>query len=393
MSPVNPFVWDRPLDPSRAVSREKFTREVAMGLKGQMSNVLINYRGTGKSTFTFQLAQELMLNHGLDAPPFQTLRVDLDSAFSLKAANVCLYEALRNHYNPAIQREARKQLSVLSTETGVDLKRLKRNTKQLMPAPEDIQEIFSRLLDIIPRLENRIIVIFDEFQRLNDWNVENRKVALAEIRSTLLRSTTQDTAVLFTGSLRKGLQLVLGNDEYPIWNQTHRITLPEIAEYEFLEYLNLNFEATGKMVKEEALEYLLQLSRRHPKRTQQLAHAVWGDAVNGEITTEVVNASYQHLIEGNASDFAATVNELKTSGNVGVKMWKVLYMITERGGKELLSPALAEDYELGKGGHKNTKNALEGLERKALVEERDGIWYIVDPFLEAWLKVHSPFSE
>lgn len=108
---------------------------------------------------------------------------------------------------------------------------------------------------------------------------------------------------------------------------------------------------------------------------------------------ELVQESYKSLLEGNASEFSTLESTLKNSDEAGVRMWKTLYMIIEMEGVNLLSPALAEEYEMGKAGYKNTQKALETLRRRALIENQDGIWHIIDPFFSAWLKVHSPFSE
>ena len=58
--------------------------------------------------------------------------------------------------------------------------------------------------------------------------------------------------------------------------------LPAISRIDFLEYLDFQFEATGKPADEDALNYLLNATRAHPRSTQQLAWECWADTPAGQ---------------------------------------------------------------------------------------------------------------
>ena len=57
--------------------------------------------------------------------------------------------------------------------------------------------------------------------------------------------------------------------------------LPAISRVDFLEYLDFQFEATGKPAEEQALDYLLNSTRSHPRSTQQLAWECWAGTAAG----------------------------------------------------------------------------------------------------------------
>src|SRR5438552_13751609 len=81
---INPFVWqDAVSDPSRIVGMDAFADLVARRLKGHANVALFGPRGTGKTTFTVKLTEELARVHGPDGPPHDVVYVNLQWAFSV----------------------------------------------------------------------------------------------------------------------------------------------------------------------------------------------------------------------------------------------------------------------------------------------------------------------
>jgi hypothetical protein len=80
---------------------------------------------------------------------------------------------------------------------------------------------------------------------------------------------------MFTGSIRNAVQMMLEDSHEPIFGEATRMQLPTIDKVDFVEYLDFQFEATGKPAEEQALEHLLNLTRSHPRSTQQLAWEAW----------------------------------------------------------------------------------------------------------------------
>ena len=107
--------------------------------------------------------------------------------------------------------------------------------------------------------------------------------------------------------------MMLDKSDEPIFDEAHQMQLPEIDRAEFFEYLDYSFETTGKPAAEEALDHLLNLTRCHPKRTQQLAWATWRTArpSAGPVDVGVVQTAHEELLSGSAAgEFAATIDML-----------------------------------------------------------------------------------
>jgi hypothetical protein len=389
--PVNPFIWTKPLDdPAKIVGMDPFARDVAMILKGKTNVAIFGPRDTGKTSFICQLASELALNHGDDAPAHTVVRINLQRAFSIPAFNACVHDALLGHPDRRIQREARKQFAVLEKEIGFDIRVIKGTVRRSGVTPEQDSEALHAQLASIPKLDTQVVVVFDEFQRLNRCPDE----PLSVIRSALMSSGSSNVSLLLTGSIREALKMMLEKSDEPIFDEAHQMQLPEIDHVAFLEYLDYNFAATGRAASEDALNHLLNLTRCHPKRTQQLAWAVWraAEAAAGPVDVGTVEAAHEELLSGNeASEFTATVDMLGAGGDPEANEERALFLLAERGGR---NPTSREHVGLyGFTNHTLIVPAFERLRRRGLVERRGREWVIVDPLFATWLAHNSPFLQ
>jgi energy-coupling factor transporter ATP-binding protein EcfA2 len=275
---LNPFIWDRPLDdPSKIVGMEAFAHQVALTLKGQTNVALFGPRDTGKTTLTNQLALELAKTHGDDAPPFDVVKINLQRVVSIPGFIGCVHDAMVGHPVKQLRRAAQRQVGALEKEIGFDIKVIKGSVRRTGAKPEQDGETLHAQLTALRSLSPRLVVVFDEFQRLRHCPGD----PLSIIRSALMSSGANHVSLLFTGSIRNALKMMLEDSSQPIIGEAARMRLPSIDRVDFLEYLDFQFGATGKPAEEQALEHLLNLTRSHPRSTQQLAWETWTDTAAG----------------------------------------------------------------------------------------------------------------
>jgi hypothetical protein len=385
---LNPFVWDRPLsDPAKIVGMDDFARDVALMLKAQTNVALFGARDTGKSTFLTALARELAIEHEADAPPFIMIRVDLKRALSIPAFISCVDDALREHPERSVRRAAARELEVLEREIGFDLKVVKGAVRRGARPAEEAAEMLHAQLHALPRLAGRVVVCFDEFQRLNRCPGE----PLAIIGSALVGPGRDNVSLLLTGSIREYLEMMLNNSREPLFNQAFKARLPSISQSEFHEFLAFQFEATGREIDERALDYLLAISEAHPKRTQQLAWATWRQGRRRPLDIATVEHAFEELMNDQQADFAVIEETLANGEDADATERKALYLLADHPDRGLTSAAHAARYGLG--AHTTAKKAMPRLARRGLVEQTDADrWRIIDPFLAEWLRRNSPFG-
>lgn len=389
-SALNPFVWDRPLDdPSKIVGMDAFARHVALTLKGQTNVALFGPRDTGKTTFTNQLALELANSHGDDAPPFDVVKINLQRVVSIPGFIGCVYDAMVGHPDKRLRRTAQRQFGALEKEIGFDIKVIKGTVKSPAANPAQDAETLHAQLVALRSVSNHLVVVFDEFQRLRHCPGD----PLAVIRSALMSSGANHVSLLFTGSIRNALQMMLESSEEPIFGEAAQMQLPAISRADFLEYLDFQFEATGKPADEDALNYLLNATNAHPRSTQQLAWECWNQtAAENSMTLDLVSEAHDRLVRSiERSEFSAVLNVLLSGDDGEVNEVRALQLLADRGGDNISSRPAASLY--GFSSHSRVRPALERLQRRGLVDLRDGSWFIVDPLFAEWLRRASPLAD
>lgn len=387
---LNPFIWDRPLDdPSKIVGMDAFAAQVALTLKAQTNVALFGPRDTGKTTFTNQLALELAGVHGSDAPAFDVVTVNLQRVVSLPGFIGCVHDAMTGHPNKRLRRAAQRQVSALEKEIGFDIRVVKGTVKSSAASPAQDAETLHAQLIALRSLSEHLVVIFDEFQRLRHCPGD----PLAIIRSALMSTGANHVSLLFTGSIRNTLEMMLENSAQPIFGEAAEMQLPEISRPDFLEYLDFQFGATGKPADEAALEYLLNATRAHPRSTQQVAWESWVNTAPGDpVTLATAIAAHDHLVRTiERSEFAAILNVLMSGDEGEVNEVRALQLLADRGGDNVTSRPAASRY--GFSSHSRVSPALERLARRGLVDRRAGTWRIVDPLFGEWLRRASPLAD
>lgn len=383
---LNPFVWDRPLeDMSKIVGMDDFAADMALTLKAQTNVAIFGPRDTGKSTFLTSLRNALAVDHEADAPPYEMLQINLKRALSIPAFISCVDDSLRSHQRPHVRAAAEREFEVVERELGISFKAFKHTRKHARNVPEPDEALHAQLR-ALTKLDDHLVICFDEFQRLNRCPGE----PLAIIGSALMGQNIGNVSLLLTGSIREYLEMMLNNSREPLFNQATKMQLPEISRSEFREFLAFHFDASGREIEDDAISHLLDITQAHPKRTQQLAWATWRRRKTAPLTVEDVGAAFEDLIEDQQADFAVIEDALAGGEEAEATEWKALCLLADHSGDGLSSANLMEAYGLRS--RNAATRAMPRLQRRGLVDQRDRTWQIIDPFLVEWLRRHSPFG-
>lgn len=383
---LNPFTWDNAV--SDGVVRTPFTEDTARILKGGTHVAVFGPRGTGKTSFTLELRPELAREHGDDAPPWELIRIDLRRVISLAAFIGAVSDAMNAHPEKNLRRRARASVKGLEKDLKISLGVVTAGVRSKGQKALNEAEVLHKQLQILPEVSDRLVVVFDEFQRLNKCPGE----PLSIIRSALMTPELSGRlSLLITGSLRERVELMLHTDTEPIWDQTHDVELPALDQVEFMDYLEHRFAATGKPISEPALERLFEFSESHPKRTQHLAWRVWQDSSpDVEIQLEQVLRSFETLLSANShsTNFADVIGAMLDGEDSDVNNARVLFLLG--GGESPGSRSAPPKYGLS--GPTSAKRALLRLRDRGLVEGEGTNWRVVDPFFAEWLRRQDPVS-
>jgi hypothetical protein len=317
------------------------------------------------------------------------VKVNLQRVVSIPGFIGCVHDALVDHPDRAIRRAAQREVAALEKQIGFDIKVIKGSVKRTAATPADDAETLHAQLVALRALSDHLVVIFDEFQRLRHCPGD----PLAVIRSALMSSGANHVSLLFTGSVRNALKMMLEDSGQPLFGEAKSMHLPIIERVEFLEYLDYQYAATGKPASDKALEFLLDATRGHPRGTQQLAWEVWNDTPSGKpVELDAVVAAHNRLVQTiERSEFATVLNVLMSGDDAEVNEVRALQLLADHGGSRTVSSRrLASLY--GFSSHTAIKRAVERLQARGLVDRSDSEWYIVDPLFAEWLRRSSPLA-
>ncbi len=383
---LNPFIWEYAIEDG--VPRERFVRETALQLKAGTHVALFGPRGTGKTSFTLELRRELERNHEADAPPWQMLRIDLRRAISLPAFIGATRTALSKHPDGRLRRRTGDAWKRLEKSIGINLGVVAAGVRTGGRQALNEAEVLHDQLRALTEVTDRLVVVFDEFQRLNSCPGE----PLSIIRSALMEPEANgNVSLLLTGSLREKLELMLHTDTEPIWDQTHDVALPPIEAEPFAAYLEHGFEATGKPIGERAADLLVELTDAHPKRTQHLAWQTWEDTGGGrEADRDAVQAAFEKLLSSrsHSTDFGGIIDGLLAGEDSDGNGAKALFLVASGASPGSRNAPL----RYGLSGPDTAKRALERLRARGVVEGSGSVWRIVDPLFAEWLRRNDPLS-
>lgn len=330
-----------------------------------------------------------MYRQGAKAPPFDVIKVNLQRVVSMPGFIGCVHDAMTSHPVKSVRRAAQRQIGALEKEIGFDIRVIKGTVRSSRASPgQDAETLHAQLL-ALRSVSERLVVVLDEFQRLRHCPGD----PLAIIRSALMSTGANHVSLLFTGSIRNALKMMLEQSHEPLFGEAAQMQLPTIDRVDFLEYLDFQFQESGKPADEDALNYLLDATRAHPRATQQLAWECWTATRAGRhVTLGTVASAYDRLVQTiERSEFASVVNVLMSGDDAEVNEVRALQLLADRGGSNVTSRPLATQY--GFSSHSRIPPALRRLQERGLVDRRDETWHVVDPLFSEWLRRSSPFAD
>ena len=150
-----------------------------------------------------------------------------------------------------------------------------------------IEDVFS-LLQMLTTEDDRLIVVFDEFQEIKsiDKNLDRLLRAIIQLHKNI--------NYLFLGSQESMMREIFEKKKSPFFHFGQLLNLDKIPYEDFKLYLydRLSFMDDADRVCDEILDF----TKCHPYYTQQLASQVWEKGKNGE-KENIVEEAINRLLE------------------------------------------------------------------------------------------------
>jgi hypothetical protein len=363
---LNPFTYDRPVQPQALVDREAEIEQLVQRAEGGHNCRLSAPRRYGKTSLLRKACQEV------ERVGMESVYVNFYGLLSIEEAAGRIEEGYRDSLQGPVRnlamgliRTIRPKITVPGTGVSVspDL------------ADSDLGRRLNVLLDLPTRIMEKhgqqTLVVFDEFQDV----LETKPPLDGFIRSRIERHGAE-ASYIFAGSHPAMMRRLFGDRSRPFYGQARAVKLTTLPDDALAEFVGAAFARTRRDVG-EMLESLLDTADGHPQRAMMLAHFLW-----------------ERTPQGQASDpdsWLAALRDISSEVKDEFDFaWKGLSDPDRRtlagvacGPEQLLKRRTLNALSLARS---TAQDARDRLIDTGLIEERDDGLHIVDPLLAMWIR-------
>jgi len=222
--------------------------------------------------------------------------------------------------------------------------------------------------------EEKMFVVFDEFQEVKKLEACDQVLALLRSRIQLL----QDTCFVFSGSVRSDMVAIFTDPSSAFYKSALTLEVANIPDEDFIPFLIRRFASGNRVADRPFVERILEFTNRTTGDVQQLCAAVWSTTEDGRRLSEKdIADALQDVFAAEGGQF-----EFQTAKLTRYQM-KTLVALAKWGGEKVYSADFLQHAEVP-----STATLTKALKR--LVDDRLIYCYqkryaFFNPFLRAWL--------
>jgi uncharacterized protein len=242
-------------------------------------------------------------------------------------------------------------------------------------APEmELEEVLRAPATIAAQGKQKVVVVFDEIQRILDYD--------SDLVERKLRSIIQHQAevcYIFLGSRKHLVQQMFLDKSRPLYRSAGHYPLGSIAERHWAEYIRRHFLDADKVIDTPMIHVICALTEGHPFYTQHLCHVIWELTERGShVTEESIQAALRILLDREGHAYTMLWESLTTNQRRFLRG-----LALEPRGVKPFSSMFTRRYGLRSAS--NAQRASERLVERDVVEPDNGSFVIVDRFFRLWI--------
>ena len=228
--------------------------------------------------------------------------------------------------------------------------------------------------EIAKRRKRRIVLVFDEFQRIFEYG--------SDFAERTLRSAVQNqenVSFIFLGSRKHLIQKMFLDKNRPLYRAGGHYPLGPIETRAWQPFIRSRFTKTGKAIAGSLIRELCEKTGGHPFYTQHLCHAVWELCEPGsEVGEKTVEKAIDLLLERESYAYTA----LWESFAVNQRRF-VTGLAHESRGVEVFGTSFIRKYNLST--PSSVQRAVDNLLERDIIDREEGAYFIVDRFFQLWI--------
>ena len=372
----NPFVFGDVVKGEHFADREEELKTLALDLSSGQNILLFSPRRYGKTSLIMRVLEDLK-SKGLvcvyvdlfRATSLQSLgRVYADAMTRATASKIEeAIQFIKDHFPTLVPRITIKGQE--PAEFELDFEAPRRDLEKWL------DKIYDMPQEIAKRKRKRLVVVFDEFQEIASLGAEG-----AVERS--LRSKIQHhdrVAYVFMGSKRHLLDELFSDKTKPLYRIAKPMPLGKIPKEKLASFIKARLRSVHIAILRSDLDRILEITGCHPYYTQQLCHEVYNATVpRKQVSSANIAKACDNCVQ--AQSYAYTTIWEGLAG----KQRELVMALSKAPGDNIYSQDFMERFALGSSS--SVQTAIQGLEKKGLVDRENGSYYLSDIFFAEWVR-------
>jgi len=357
----NPFKFGMIVDGRYFIDREKEREEISSLLKSENHLILTGPRRYGKSSLIRKVINDL------DRP---SVIIDLQLANSTSDLASMLLKRSYMIFPGQRMKMALRHFRIIPSITINPVSNMAEFSFQPVTDHRPILEDSLNLIEKLSNAENKVVVVFDEFQ-------EAERIDSSLMRQ--LRSIMQEHKkinYILTGSQESLMRDIFSNKKSPFYHFGMIMRLGKIPADEFNRFICSGFK--GYVQDEVSVaDNILSVTQCHPYYTQQLAFTAWELGKAEKNSKRLINDATNRLIQMHDMDYErlwTNMNRTDRKLLTGLALSQL----------QPLSDEFRITYDMG--ATSTTFSCLKRLMISGLLNKTEKGYEIDDPFFIAWIR-------
>ncbi len=256
----------------------------------------------------------------------------------------------------------------------------------ISPVDKDLSKITEEIIDFPKRIakktKNKVIVAFDEFQEIRNFNGESLEKT---IRSVIQHH--REVGYIFAGSKKHIIKDMIYREDRAFYKAGKVLSLGKIPRSIFAKFINKKFETSGFTTAPEVVAEILDATYECPYFVQYLCHELWDYyADTKKIDKDGVNTVLAKIVAEESPIYLTIWTELT------LHQRRLLQAIATCSGKNIFSQEYVMKHELTSPASVQTSANL--LTEKGILDRENGDFYIEDVFFMYWIRYFgTPLSK
>ena len=378
MTHTNPFTFGALALDRAFTDREAEIRELVRDMQNGQDVLVYAPRRYGKSSLVLRAGQRA-IRKGILVGYCDLMRTPTKERFAAALAKT-IYGDLESAAGQAIERATRLFRGLRITPT-IEVDPIDGSLRFVFHAGRRraaIDDTIEALLELPGRIaaerERRAVLVFDEFQEI---------LTLDPHFPNLMRAVFQEqpeVGHVYLGSKRHVLERIFEDENEPFWRSAKRLEIGPIEPAAFARFLRARFEETEKVIDDEAVNRVLEVTGGHPYGTQELAYFLWELVPTGHFARLAdVETALEQVLRSEHNHFAKLWDDAPHAQRL------VMLALAEEPTASLYAADYSERHDLpAKPGLQRAIGAL--VTKEIAARDAARVYRIVEPFFADWLR-------